>query len=193
MNPILIEFPDRIETERLYIRPCLPSDGNVVFEAIEHSLEDLQPWLPFAHCKQSLDDVEANIRDSYAEFIKRKDFRLHIFRKSDQVFIGSTGLHRINWETKVFEIGYWLDRRQTKKGYVTEAVKGLTDFAFNKLYAERIEIRCDPNNFNSRKVAERLDFTLEGILRNNARSADGKSIRSTCVFSMLKNEWKTKS
>ncbi|MGE8204403.1 GNAT family N-acetyltransferase [Heyndrickxia sp. NPDC080065] len=189
MKPVLIDFPDRIETERLYIRPCMPGDGKDVYESINHSLNDLKTWLAFAHKDQNLDDVESGIRNSYAEFIKRQDFRLHIYRKSDNKFIGSTGLHRINWETKVFEIGYWIDSRYTKNGYITEAVEGLTSFAFKQFKAERIEIRCDPKNTNSRRVAERLGFTLDGILRNNTMSADGKSIRSTCVFSMLKNEW----
>lgn len=192
MDPVLIDFPDRIETERLYMMPCMPGDGKKVLDSIEHSLEELKDWLPFAHKKQSLDDAEISARNSYAEFIKRKDFRFNIYRKSDDVFIGSTGLHRINWDAKGFEIGYWLDTRYTKNGYITEAVKSLTDFAFNHFHAERIEIRCDTENTNSRKVAERLGFTLEGILRNNAMSADGKSIRSTCVFSTLKQEWQMK-
>lgn len=189
MKPILIDFPDRIETERLYIRPCLPGDGKILFDAINYSREELKKWLPFANRDQQLNDIEEGIRTSYAEFIKRNDFRLHIYRKRDNVFIGSTGLHRINWEAKRFEIGYWQDSRQSNNGYITEAVKGLTSFAFNHLEAERIEIRCDSLNIRSRKVAERLSFTLEGILRNNETSVDGTTLRSTCIFSMLKNEW----
>ncbi|MBZ4317236.1 hypothetical protein LAM21_22750, partial [Mycobacterium tuberculosis] len=62
MKPILVDFPERIESERLYIRPCLPGDGSIVYEAIQASLKELQEWLPFAHKKQTLEEVEEGIR-----------------------------------------------------------------------------------------------------------------------------------
>ncbi|MBS4173348.1 GNAT family N-acetyltransferase [Bacillus sp. FJAT-49736] len=189
MEPILIDFPEKIETERLYIRPCLPGDGKMVHDAISASLAELKPWMPWAQKLQTVEETEKNVRDSYASFIKREDIRLHIFRKSDDVFIGSTGLHRINWDVPKFEIGYWIDTRYAKNGYITEAMKGLTQFAFNILKAERMEIRCDTENINSRNVALRLGYTLEGILRNDSISSDRSHLRSTCVFSMLKEGW----
>jgi RimJ/RimL family protein N-acetyltransferase len=48
-----------------------------------------------------------------------------------------------------------------------------------------VEIRCDPNNVKSRAVAERLNYTLEGILRNDDRGVDG-SLRDTCMFAKVK-------
>jgi RimJ/RimL family protein N-acetyltransferase len=189
MEPILIDFPERIETDRLYIRPCLPGDSKVVHEAIKHSIPELKPWMPFAQKEQTLDETEVNIRQSYARFLKREDFRLHIYRKEDDNFIGSTGLHRVDWDVPKFEIGYWIDSRNAKKGYMTEAIRGLTNFAFLNLQAKRLEIRSDEENANSQNVAKRLGFTLEGILRHDRLSADGKVLRSTCIFSMLKHEW----
>lgn len=186
MNPILFDFPEKIETERLLIRPCLPGDGQIVHEAIQHSLEELKQWLPFAHKQQTLEQTEENIRNAYALFIQRQDIRLHIFRKEDQTFIGATGLHRISWEAGRFEIGYWCDTRWTKRGYLTEAVQGLTAFAFEELHANRVEIRCDTLNTASRKIPERLGFTLEGILRKDSMSADGTQLRDTCVFAKVK-------
>lgn len=101
MNPILIDFPEIIaETERLYIRPCLPGDGKDVYDAVIASNDELKKWLPFAAKKKSLEETEAGIRRSYAQFWLREDIRLHIYRKEDGQFIGSTGLHRIDWEAR---------------------------------------------------------------------------------------------
>jgi RimJ/RimL family protein N-acetyltransferase len=185
MNPILKEFPDRIESERLYIRPCLPGDGKAVHEAIIHSKEELKQWLPFANHDSTEEEAEAEVRKSYAKFIERENFRLHIYRKEDDAFIGSTGLHRIDWDLPKFEIGYWIDTRYSKNGYITEAVEALTNFAFGFYGAKRVEIRCDPANVNSRRIPERLGFTLEGILRNSSIGADGKSVRDTCVYAKI--------
>ncbi|WP_075982207.1 GNAT family N-acetyltransferase [Bacillus massilinigeriensis] len=186
MSHILIDFPDKIETERLFIRPCLPGDGKTLSDAIYHSRNDLKKWMPWAQRVQNIEQIEEDIRRAYSKFILREDFRLHIFRKEDQQFIGGTGLHRINWDVGKFEIGYWCDIRFQKNGYITEAVTGLTDFTFDHLKANRVEIRCDTENINSRKIPERLGFTLEGILRKDLLSADGKQLRDTCVFAKVR-------
>ncbi|MGE8077961.1 GNAT family N-acetyltransferase [Peribacillus loiseleuriae] len=185
MKAILKDFPDKIETERLYMRPCRQGDGKDVYEAIVHSRDQLKEWLPFAIHEPSLENTEENIRRSYAEFILKEDIRLHIYRKADDFFIGSTGLHRINWDVPKFEIGYWIDTRHSKQGYITEAVDALAHFAFDFYEAKRVEIRCDPNNVNSKRIPEKLGFTLEAILRNDSISVDGESVRDTCVFSKV--------
>ncbi|MBM7693189.1 RimJ/RimL family protein N-acetyltransferase [Peribacillus deserti] len=188
MNAILLDFPEKIESERLYIRPCQPGDGQKVFEAIQASKKELSQWLPFAQKHMSLDEVEEGVRKSFSKFITREDIRLHIFRKEDDQFIGSTGLHRMNWDIPKFEIGYWVDSRYAKKGYITEAASALTRFSFEFYRAKRVEIRCDPDNIDSRKIPEKLGFTLEGILRNDSLSADGKHPRDTCVFSKIASQ-----
>lgn len=186
MNPVLIDFPTQFYTERLLIRMPKHGDGKAVFQAIQASVDELKLWLPFAQREQSEEEVEANIREAYAKFIKREDLRLHIFHKETGEFIASSGLHRINWEVPKFEIGYWIDTRHSGKGYMTEAVDGIVKFVFEELKARRIEIRCDPSNQKSRAIPERLGFALEGILKNDSLSADGLSIRDTCIYAKVK-------
>lgn len=164
----------------------MPGDGRVVHEAIEASLKELKPFMPFAHIEQTIEDVEENIREAHAKFLTREDLRLLLFNRETGEFIGSSGLHRINWEIPKFEIGYWIDTRHSGKGYITEAVERITQFVFDELDAKRVEIRCDSNNTRSRAIPERLGFTLEGILKNESVSADGKEIRDTCIFAKTK-------
>ncbi|UTE76222.1 GNAT family N-acetyltransferase [Rossellomorea sp. KS-H15a] len=181
----LIEFPDRIETPRLYIRPCMPGDGSDVFRAIADSRSELKPWLPFARKEQTLEEVEAGVRESFADFIKKTDIRLHIYLKETDEFIGSTGLHRIDWDVPKVEIGYWLNSRHTKKGYMVEAVKALTYFALHDLSCQRVEIRCDERNTASRRVPEKLGFLLEGTFRHDHLDENGTDARDTCVYSLI--------
>jgi RimJ/RimL family protein N-acetyltransferase len=182
MKPSLIEFPEEFTTERLLIRKPLPGDGKAVYNAIQASITELKPWMPWAHTNQTEQDVEANIRDSIAKFITREDLRLHLFDKITGEFIGSSGLHRINWEVPKFEIGYWIDTRHTGRGYITEATEAITEFAFKELKAKRVEIRCDARNVKSRAIPEKLGFTLEGILKNDSLSVESKEPRDTCIF-----------
>ncbi|WP_223702134.1 GNAT family N-acetyltransferase [Sutcliffiella deserti] len=184
-KPILKDFPSEFTTDRLVIRMPMPGDGAAVHQAITHSLAELKPWMPFANKDQTVEDVEANIRESYVQFLKREDLRLLVFLKETGEFVASSGLHRIDWDVPKFEIGYWIDTRHSGKGYITEAVDGIGRFAFEKLQANRVEIRCDSKNGKSRAVAERNGYTLEGILQNDDRGVDGE-LRDTCVYAKVR-------
>lgn len=185
MNPLLLDFPTEFYTERLFIRMPLPGDGKVVAQAINESIEELKPWMPFAQENQNEETVEINIRKSYAEFLQREDLRFHIFLKDTGEFIGSSGLHRINWSIPKFEIGYWINSRFSKKGYMKEAVEGIVKFSLEELRAKRLEIRCDPKNLRSRAIPEKLGFKLEGILENDKLTADGLGLRDTCIYAKV--------
>src|SRR5690606_25101018 len=185
-NPVLFQFSEQFESERLIIRKPKREDAALSYEAVMRSLASLRPWMPFAQKKPVLSEMEANLVEAEADFMLRKDLRLHFFSKETGEFVGSSGLHRINWDVRKFEIGYWVDNRFEGKGYVTEAVERITRFAFEELEANRVEIRCDPDNVRSRAVAERLNFELEGILRNDTLSKVSNKLRDTCIYAKIR-------
>ena len=87
--------------------------------------------------------TEESLRKAIAQFITREDLRFHLFSKETGEFVGSSGLHRIDWSIPKFEIGYWLSTEFEGNGYMTEAVQRIEQFAFEQLGARRVEIRCD--------------------------------------------------
>ncbi|MCP3028912.1 GNAT family N-acetyltransferase [Halobacillus sp. A5] len=186
MDQILMDFPHEFETQRLHIRLPLPGDGKKVYQAIQASLHEIKPWLPFAQHDQTEEETEVNIRHAHINFLKREDLRMLGFHKETGELVCSTGLHRMNWDVPKFEIGYWVDSRYSGKGYTTEAVDGLTRFAFRELHAKRVEIRCDAINHRSRAIPAKLNFQLEGILRNEDVSVDGLEVRDTCIYAKVK-------
>jgi RimJ/RimL family protein N-acetyltransferase len=99
--------------------------------------------------------------------MKREDLTFALFEKSTGRFLGATGLHRPQWEARVFEVGYFLRTSATGHGYMSEAVIAVTRMAMEVLRANRVEIWCDAVNLRSAAVAERAGFTLEGKLRNH--------------------------
>lgn len=184
-EPILLSFPDNFESERLLIRSALWGDGAAVNEAVQESLDELRPWMPWARIIPTPEQSEASIRRSRLEFLERKDLRLLLFKKDSGELVGSSGLHRIDWQTRKFEIGYWIRTSCSKQGYITEAVNAITDFAVQQLQANRIEIRCDSRNTQSARIAERSGYTLEGIMRNDKCDVDGQ-LRDTMIFAKVR-------
>jgi RimJ/RimL family protein N-acetyltransferase len=185
-NPILLRIPESFESNRLLIRAPQWDDGQMVNEAIKESIEELRPWMPWAQQIPTLEESEIISRQGRVHYLERSDLRLYLIDKITGQFIGSSGLHRIDWDVRKFEIGYWVNTRFSGQGYVTEAVEAITSFAINELQANRIEIRCDSRNLRSARIAERLGFTKEGILRNDKLDVNG-IVRDTVVFSKVRS------
>ncbi len=188
-NPILFDFPNSLETERLLIRAPRIGDGQMLNEAIVESLPNLQPWLFWAQKLQTPQDTEEIIRRAVARWITREDLWMLLFRKSDGLLVGRSGLHNIDWDTMRFEIGYWIRTSLEGQGYMSEAVAGITAFAFERLNAERVEIRCDSLNDRSANVARRAGYQLDATLRNNDTSTDKTVQRDIFVFSLLQADF----
>ena len=110
-----------------------------------------------------------------------------LLKESDTI-IGSSGLHRIDWSVPKFEIGYWLCTSHSGKGYMTEAVNGISAFAFEQLGAKRVEIRCDILNERSAAVARRTGFLHEGTLKAEARHHLTNELRDTMIFAKTKTD-----
>jgi RimJ/RimL family protein N-acetyltransferase len=189
MDPLLIEVPERIETERLILRAPRRGDGPLVNDAVRASLAELAPWMPWAGTMPSVDESEAHCRRQQGRFILREDFVLLIFmRRADGgegELVGGTGLHRIDWALRRFEIGYWRKTGCAGQGLLTEAVRAVARLAFDALGARRVEIRMDDNNAPSWRLAERAGFTLEAILRFDATTPQGEP-RSTRVYARVR-------
>jgi len=180
MKPILRDFPEQFETERLLIRAPRVGDGRQMNEAVLESLEALRPWMPWAEKAPTVEDSEENIRRAVARFRTREDLRLQLYLK-DGTFAGGSGLHRIDWDVPKFEIGYWLRTSLCGRGYMTEAVSAITSFAFDTFGARRVEIITDARNERSWRVPERLQFPLEGLLKSHVRDHHGY-LRDTRIY-----------
>ena len=69
-------------------------------------------------------------------------------------------------ERGVREIGYWLRADARGRGTATRALTLIVAWAFEQPDVARIQLRADPENVASCRVAERAGFTREGVLRH---------------------------
>jgi RimJ/RimL family protein N-acetyltransferase len=188
-DPLLVDVPERWLTERLILRCPRPGDGAMLNAAVCETLDELKPWMPWAQAAPTPEESEALVRKSNAKFRLREDLVMFILERlpGDQEgeLLGGSGLHRINWAVRGFEIGYWRRRGRGGRGVVTEAVQGLARMAFDVLQARRVEVRMDDLNVASWKVAERAGFTLEGVLRRDSLTPAGQP-RDTRVYARVR-------
>ena len=185
MNPILFDIPEQFETERLILRAPQFGDGAAVNDAIKESYESLNEWMKWADHIPEIEETEANVRKHRVNFLLRDSFTFYILDKFSGKFIGSCSLVRGDWQVRRFEIGYWIRQSASGRGYMSEAVEGLTQFAFRKLKANRIEIRCDTRNVASCRVAESCGYHLEAIFINNFIDPSG-DLRDDCIYTKVR-------
>jgi ribosomal-protein-serine acetyltransferase len=189
MDPLLLDVPERIATERLVVRVPRPGDGVVVNDAVRASHAELAPWMPWAVTLPSVDESEAHCRRAQAKFLLREDLAMFVFVRgadgSEGELVGAAGLHRIDWTARTFEVGYWRKTGCGGRGLMTEAVRAMSRMAFDALAARRVEIRIDDRNVASWKLAERAGFTLEALLRFDSLTPAGEP-RSTRVYARVR-------
>ena len=189
MEALMEDVPERLETERLLLRCARGADAAAMNAAVCESLADLSVRMPWAQTAPTLERSEADCRRLQAKFLLREDLPMFMFERradgGEGDFIGGVGLHRIDWTVRRFEIGYWCHTARQGQGFVTEAVRALTGFAFERLQARRVEIRMDDSNTPSWRVAQRSGFVLEGVLRSDALTPQGEP-RDTRVYALVR-------
>ncbi|WP_186316238.1 GNAT family N-acetyltransferase [Catellatospora sichuanensis] len=85
------------------------------------------------------------------------------------------------------EVGFWIDAAAEGQGLVTRALHAVLGHAFDDLGLHRVEMRTLTTNDRSHRLAQRLGFTLEGVLRGAVQFPDGH--RDVAVYAVLADEF----
>ena len=187
LDPLAHPVPASFETSRLLLRSFRTEDAPALHAALAESILDLRAhlwFLPWIAEDQTLQSAEARCRRAEANFLLRTDLPYLAFEKKSGRLVGSVGLHRTDWSLPKTEVGYWIRSGEVGKGYASEGVLALTDWAFASLGAKRVELVTDELNGGSRAVAVRCGFHLEGVHRNVMQAPDG-TLRHSCVYAKL--------
>src|SRR5438093_63846 len=110
MDPLLIDVPDRVETERFVLRRPKAGDGPALNAAILASLDELRPWALWAQHAPALEESECYVRLADGRFAMRVELGYHIREKAagdHGPMAGALSLTRMDWNVPRFEIGYW--------------------------------------------------------------------------------------
>jgi len=101
---------------------------------------------------------------------ENKAVRYSIIELESNKIIGSCGYNSLDSDHSKAEIGYDISKAFWGKGYATEAISSLMDYAFTSLKLNRVEAKVVPENIPSIKVLEKLNFTYEGTMRKCEKS-----------------------
>ena len=153
------------------------------------SLADLNEWLPWAHMDYTRDDAVAFVRDSIQAWREGKAFDFAIRgRENLDRHVGNISIWQTSRTGRIGEIGYWIRTDMNGKGYATEATQALMATGFDVLGLHKLTLRIAVGNIGSERVAEKLGFTREGVLREELLIR-GNWVDHT-LYSMLEGEFR---
>lgn len=114
-------------------------------------------------------DKQMQLIEEWKQSAERdEEYRFGVFL--DEKLIGTINLFQVlRSSLQSAFIGYFLDQKHNGKGYMTEAVQLLIEYAFNELKLHRIEAGVMPHNIGSIRVLEKSGFHKEGIARKNVK------------------------
>jgi len=162
-----LPLPASLQTSRLLLRPWVRTDEIALQAALGESVAQLLPWIPWATpAAPTNEESRALIQRWIGEREAGVNFIYAMFERAGTRLVGGVGLYnRVG--PGALEIGYWVRTAAAGAGYATEASAALTSAGFALPGIERMEIHIDPRNAPSRRVPEKLGYSLLEV-----RSAD---------------------
>jgi RimJ/RimL family protein N-acetyltransferase len=155
---------------RLVMRPFRRRDVEPLLAAVSESVADLKRWLPWAHGRYGRAEALRFIRESSAAWLEGRAFDFAIRTHDDRTrHIGNVSVWHTSRREQSGEIGYWIRSSETGKGICTEAVARILQVAFEELALHRATLRIAVGNRSSERVAEKLGFVQEGVLRQEVQ------------------------
>ena len=158
-------------------------------EAVQASQMELNQWLPWAHLGYSKGDATNYIRDSMKSWKEERAYDFAIRRLDDpDRHLGNMSVWFVSRSFKTGEIGYWVRTDEAAQGIATEAAARALQIAFEELKMHRVILRIAVGNRSSERVAEKLGFFREGILREEIK-VRGEWLDHS-VWGLLEHEYK---
>jgi ribosomal-protein-alanine N-acetyltransferase len=155
--------PEVIATPRLLLRkPVVPDDAPRIFSAYAHDPDSTHflAWRP----QRNVEEVLATLRLRVACWGNGSEFSWVITTRAKGVLMGmiSATPDRAPWR---FSLGYVLGSTHWNRGYMTEAVIGVTETLLALPGICRISAVVDEENFASMRVLEKAGMQREGLLQ----------------------------
>jgi [ribosomal protein S5]-alanine N-acetyltransferase len=184
LSPRPIEFPVEGLTDGV-VRLRLIADGDIpaVVEAVQDPLIPRSTTVPAAYGAAEARQWQ---RVATSGVATGTDLATLVVGAADDRLLGAVGIHGLNPQTGRCSAGYWVAAVERRRGFATRALRVLCDFAFRELDVSRVELWIEPANRPSRRVAERVGFAREGLLRSF--TVVGGERRDMLMYSLLPAE-----
>ena len=147
----------------IVILPTATGHAEALASLVLRDREHLHTYLPLVARLSTVEAATAHLTAAAALAASAEIFEWHLFDR--EILCGSVRLKNIDQDDRNAEIGYFLGSQFEGRGIMTSAVHAVLTYCFSSLNLNRIALRCAAGNAPSIRLAERLGFVREGVLR----------------------------
>ena len=176
-----------LKDENILLRPFQVDDSELLYQAIRESLEDLKPWMSWAHDEYSRQDADSFIRITRARWEEDTLCAFAIIDALSGDVLGGCSLSHKHPVYHFCNVGYWVRSSRNGQGIAGRAAKLATRFGFENGGIIRAEVVIALENEKSRRAVEKIGAHYEGILLN--RMVVGKAIYDAHMYSLLPSDF----
>jgi ribosomal-protein-serine acetyltransferase len=174
-----MEIPETIHAGPITLQRWTVDRADDLDQAINESLPELIPFLPWATADHDFDGTVDYLERSKAEWDRGENFNYGILTPDGDV-VGSCGLMS-RQGPGVLEIGYWVHSAHTGKGYATSATQALTEAGLLQPGIDRVEIHHDIDNPASGRIAAKAGFRGAGSIEVDKKAPSDSGIHLVWV------------
>jgi ribosomal-protein-serine acetyltransferase len=140
-----------------------PAHAQAVYDLVVANRDYLRPWLGWVDNMQDIGFIEQFIGNCERHHQAGTDHAFVILENG--TVVGRIGVYKVDVYNRIGEIGYWIAAHAQGRGLITQACQAITQYGFDTLQLNRIEVKCAVENIKSQAIPERLGFVKEGVLR----------------------------
>jgi len=158
----LTTIPRKLNSSDLRLRPLKMTDAEGMYEILSDA-ESMKYWSnqPVAN----IDEAIGLLREDLDSDAGGHSMCWAVTLKDDDHLIGKCILFHFSLANARAEIGFILNRKYWRQGYMQQAVEAVISFAFTTLKLHRIEADTDVENAGSQALLDKLGFEREGFFR----------------------------
>lgn len=150
-----------LEGKEIYFKALSTDDDKVIHSyASDEDVKRFIGWPLMKTLEETHDYIE--------EMLRRESAGTHLYAsvalKSTDEIIGTAMIFNFNRAANHAEVGYVFHKNHWGKGYGSETVDLMNDFAFDVLKLHKLHARVVHANIGSARVLEKNGFKLEGRL-----------------------------
>lgn len=166
-----------IKFDKYSIRKLCVSDADELNKLLLNNKDRLKTYFPKT-LEQNLSGESSKIFTfkKVEQFKTKEEFLFVLLKDGVSQVLGLIYFKDLNWNNKQGEFAYCIDVNYEGKGLITKAVKKLSEYLFEKLGLEILQIIVHKENLASVKVAKKCNFSWVKTLLNEFIPQNGHSL-----------------
>lgn len=166
-----------ISFEHYLIRHLEQGDVQRYYALISNNRKRLEDFFAGTVSKtKTLPDTERFLSEVQKKREEKTYFPYVVINLNDQHIIGFIDVKNIDWVTPKAELGCFIDEKYAGKGVSGKAMKQILPHLFEEYGFNKLFLRTHQSNAAARSLAEKCGFEVEGVLRNDYKTTEGKLV-----------------